>query len=276
MRAGLPLFHKVAGTRILVAGDPGMAAPKRQLVERAGGVVITDPDTAIEQGVRLAFVAEPAEEDARAMAERLKEAGMLVNVVDRPTLCDFTTPSILERDPLAIAIGTGGASAGLAKQLRLALERLLPAGLGELASGLAAIRPRLRELVPDGGERRRLLDQALAPGGALDPLREGAAAGVSDWLASLRGREAAPRDEVQAIQLASFDADDLTLRQARWLGEADCILHHPTIPAAILARSRADAERVVFDGAEPPLVELRSKGLIVILRAPPSGSAGER
>ena len=38
---------------------------------------------------------------------RLKARGMIVNAVDRPALCDFTTPAIIERDPVLVAIGTG-------------------------------------------------------------------------------------------------------------------------------------------------------------------------
>ena len=72
-------------------------------------------------------------EACEAAAANLRDAGMLVNVVDQPELCDFTTPSILDRDPVLIAVGTGGASAGLAKHLRLRLEQFLPLSLGELA-----------------------------------------------------------------------------------------------------------------------------------------------
>ena len=44
---------------------------------------------------------------------------------NRPELCDFTTPSLLDRDPVLVAIGTDGASAGLAKHLRLRLDALV-------------------------------------------------------------------------------------------------------------------------------------------------------
>ena len=77
-----------------------------------------------DPGARLAFVALPEPE---AAAERLRARGVLVNVPDRPELCDFIVPSVLDRKPVLIAIGTGGASAGLAKALRLRLEVLLPA-----------------------------------------------------------------------------------------------------------------------------------------------------
>jgi uroporphyrin-III C-methyltransferase/precorrin-2 dehydrogenase/sirohydrochlorin ferrochelatase len=247
--ASLPLFHQIAGQSVLVLGDGAAAEPKRRLVERAGGVVTSDMARAIDEGVRLAFVAY---EDARACevaAINLRCAGLLVNVVDRPELCDFTTPSILDRDPLLVAIGTGGASAGLAKHVRLRLERVLPASLGLLARALDAAREPLRARFPDGLARRRAIDAALAEGGPLDPLDSAAHQRVAEWLSALAdasgstdGQEAA-QARVIDITLTSPDPEDLTLRQARLLGEADTLLLDGPVPAAILARARADAAR---------------------------------
>jgi uroporphyrin-III C-methyltransferase/precorrin-2 dehydrogenase/sirohydrochlorin ferrochelatase len=276
--ASLPLFHQIAGQSVLVLGDGAAAEPKRRLVERAGGVVMDDMARAIDEGVRLAFVAY---EDARACevaAINLRCAGLLVNVVDRPELCDFTTPSILDRDPLLVAIGTGGASAGLAKHVRLALERVLPASLGLLARGLEAAREPLRARFPDGAARRRAIDTALAQGGPLDPLNDGAHQHVTAWLASLSsgadaGAAGAPADgtpasngEPIAIVLASPDPEDLTLRQARLLGEADTLLLDGAVPPAILARARADAARRQWDASA---AKNPSTGSTLILRYRP-------
>src|SRR3546814_6719103 len=93
----------------------------------------------------------------------------------RPVLCDFTTPSILDRDPLLIAIGTGGASAGLAKHLRLRLEAILPQSLDKLARALFDAREAMHKRFPAAADRRRALDTALQAGGPRDPLREAAA-----------------------------------------------------------------------------------------------------
>ena len=154
----LPLFHRVAGQPVIVLGEGDMAEPKRRLVERAGGRVVTDMQQGIDEGARLAFVAHDDEKMCEGDAIRLRCAGLLVNVVDRPDLCDFTTPSLLERDPVLIAVGTSGASAGLAKQLRLRLEKLLPADLGALAEKLSAMRGAIKARFPEMGERRRALD----------------------------------------------------------------------------------------------------------------------
>ncbi len=118
----LPLFHRVAGQPVIVLGEGPAADAKRRLVERAGGDAVADLQAGIERGARLAFVALDEQQEAEAAVMRLHRAGVLVNVADRPALCDFTTPSILDRDPVQIAIGTEGASAGLAKQLRLRFE----------------------------------------------------------------------------------------------------------------------------------------------------------
>ncbi|MBA4164876.1 MAG: siroheme synthase [Erythrobacter sp.] len=246
----LPLFHRVRGGRVVVIGEGEAAVAKRRLVERAGGIPCSEAEA---HHAAIAFVALQDPRAAEVAARRIKRRGMLVNVVDRPDLCDFTTPSILDRDPLLIAIGTGGASAGLAKHLRLRLEAILPQSLGKLARALFDAREALRKRFPDAADQRRALDTALQAGGTLDPLREDAAERVPGWLESADAASVTGR---HAFTIASEDPDDLTVRQARLLGQADVILHDSTIAPAILARARADAVRHVlpYDGPSEGLV----------------------
>jgi uroporphyrin-III C-methyltransferase/precorrin-2 dehydrogenase/sirohydrochlorin ferrochelatase len=230
----LPLFHRVAGEAVIVLGEGPAADAKRRLVERAGGIVAGADD----RDARLAFVAL---DEPEAAAARLKSRGVLVNVTDRPDLCDFTVPSLLDRDPVLVAVGTGGASAGLAKQVRLRLEGVLPPSLGKLAEALHAARDALRERWPKADDRRRALDAALGQGGALDPLDENSAGRVEAWL---QNSTAPAAQEPVSLIIASDDPDDLTLRQARLLGMADCVMFAPGIAPAILTRARADAVRL--------------------------------
>ncbi len=240
MIASLPLFHRIATQPVIVLGSGDAAEAKRRLVERAGGEVIDDLADGLDRGARLAFVAHDDAASMEADTVRARCAGLLVNATDRPELCDFTVPSLLDRAPVLIAIGTGGASAGLAKALRLRLETLLPQTLGALADALYAARGKLRTRWPDAGDRRRALDTALGEGGALDPLRADRASAVEAWLTDGCDGE---RKQTVEIRLRSDDPEDLTLREARLLGQADMVRHDAGVPLAILARSRADAMR---------------------------------
>jgi uroporphyrin-III C-methyltransferase/precorrin-2 dehydrogenase/sirohydrochlorin ferrochelatase len=249
----LPLFHRIAGRPVIVLGEGEAAEAKRRLVERAGGFVVGEDSAE----ARLAFVALEAPD---ACAARLRARGVLVNVVDRPELCDFTVPSILDRAPVLVAIGTGGASAGLAKALRLRLEALLPQSLGRLAATLAAAGAALRQRWPDAGDRRLALDGALGVGGALDPLREESADRLHAWLD--RADDGAPAGIVE-VRLRSPDPEDLTLREARLLGSADILAYEEAAPAAVLDRARADAARIPLQTGDPAP---EGKGLVVVLR----------
>ncbi|WP_324828147.1 precorrin-2 dehydrogenase/sirohydrochlorin ferrochelatase family protein [Qipengyuania zhejiangensis] len=250
----LPLFHRIAGTRVAVVGDGAMADAKARLVIRAGGIPC--PETEAHHA-RIGFVALEDPRAAAAAALRLKRLGLLVNVADRPELCDFTLPSVLDRDPVLVAVSTGGASAGLAKHLRLRLEALLPQSLGALAAALSSARDAMRVRFPDGTERRRAVDEALGEGGILDPFSGQAAHNVSGWLAG--NRVVADAGTIE-FTLQSDDPEDLTLRQARALGKADTVLHEPGIPEAILVRARADAARCALPCDVP------DEGFTVILR----------
>lgn len=241
----LPLFHRVAGQKVLVLGDGEAAEPKRRLVERAGGIVIDDQAQAIDEGVRLAFVAFDDPKACEVAAINLRCAGILVNVVDRPELCDFTTPSILDRNPVLVAIGTGGASAGLAKHLRLRLERILPRDLGRLARALFTARGKLREAFPDAVERRRAIDGLLQEGGSLDPLHP-TSAGMAEVVLHSVDMSLRVGNFTTSITVRDENPDFLTVRQARELGMADTILIDGDVPPAILGMARADARRLPY------------------------------
>lgn len=252
----LPIFLDVAGRPVILIGAGEAAAAKRRLLERAGARIVGE-----EAESRLAIVALDDDAEAEAAVARLRARGILVNAVDRPALCDFTLPAIVDRDPVLVAIGTGGASAGLAKELRQRLERLLPAGLGGLAETLYAMRDDVRARWPDPAERRRAIDAALDEGGPLDPLAPHDPAALARWLAS---GEAARPDALARLALRSLDPHDLTIGEALLLGRADRVLYEPGVPAAIIDRARADAMRIETD--QPP--EENSGGIVVFVTLP--------
>ena len=243
----LPLFVRLAGRPVMLIGEGEAADAKRRLLDRAGALVVGEDAQAA-----LAIVALDAPEET---VIRLRARGVLVNAVDRSDLCDFTLPAIVDRDPVIVAIGTGGASAGLAAALRQRLEAVLPAGLGDLAKRLFAMRRELRACYPEVGARRRAISAMLAEGGEFDPFRHAGPGAVpratdaefSQFWTPGKGRS----DELRIIVLTSPDPDDLTLRQARALANADRVYHAPDAPLAILNRARADAARIAC--AVPPV-----------------------
>lgn len=242
----LPIFVRLEGRAVILLGDGAAADAKRRLLERAGAVPCGEDGQA-----SLAIVAIDDEVAAVAAVTRLRARGILVNAVDRPALCDFTLPAIIDRDPVIVAIGSGGASAGLAKALRQRLEALLPQSLGALAQALHGARDSIRGRWPDADVRRRAIDVALDQGGALDPFATPDAAAVTQWVGDTAGEsdevKEAARPVLRLLAIHSADPDDLSLRQARLLSRADRIYHRRNVPPAILARARADAARIACD-----------------------------
>jgi uroporphyrin-III C-methyltransferase/precorrin-2 dehydrogenase/sirohydrochlorin ferrochelatase len=253
----LPIFLRLQGRPVILLGEGGAAAAKRRLLERAGAIPSGEDAVAA-----LAIIAIEDDALAEAAVARLKARGILVNATDRPALCDFTLPAIVDRDPVLIAIGTGGASAGLAKALRQRLESLMPSTLGALATALGGARKAIRARWPDDADRRRAIDMALD--GPLDPLRDDAAQGVTAWLDA--SADTIP-GEMIFVTIRSDDPDDLTIAEARLLGRADHVFHSPAVHPRILTRARADAERTAVSA--PPVSPPPGLSLYLLGKAAP-------
>ncbi len=248
----LPIFVQLTGKKIILIGDGDVADARRRLIERAGAVVVAE----LSPDVRLGFVAIADPVAAAAAAERLRAAGLLVNVADQPGLCDFTLGALVERGPVTIAIGTGGASAGLAAALRQRIEQLIPERVGAIATLLGGAKAALRHAFPDGAARRRAVAALVAEGAALDPMGDGAVpTEIAQCIADLPpDAEAQVIGILEEIILTSDDPDALTLRAARLLAGADVLWHQAGVSEPVLHRARADAPRRLSE-ARPPVPE---------------------
>src|SRR5205823_7677405 len=82
----------------------------------------------------------------RRLVDEAARERVLLNVVDLPEACTFLAPAVLERGDLRVAVGTGGASPGLAARLRRELEERIGPEYATFVAILGAVR---RSLVDD-------------------------------------------------------------------------------------------------------------------------------
>ena len=240
-----PIFLDLAGRRVLVLGDGEVAARKSEPLARAGAVIVQATRFAAADlvGCVLAVGADAPEAELRALSQAAQRAGLPVNVVDRPELCSFIMPALVDRDPITVAISSAGAAPVLARMVRARIEALLPPALGRLAVLADSFKAELRRRLPDVARRRRVLDQALA-GTAADLVLAGREAEARiEFARAIEAGDVAARGTVFLVAAGPGAPDLLTLRALRLLGEADAIVHQPDIGPAILDLARRDALR---------------------------------
>jgi len=60
----------------------------------------------------------------KSVAQKGRQKGILVNVVDQPDECDFIVPSVVKRGDLIIAVSTSGKSPFISRRIREELESI--------------------------------------------------------------------------------------------------------------------------------------------------------
>jgi uroporphyrin-III C-methyltransferase / precorrin-2 dehydrogenase / sirohydrochlorin ferrochelatase len=246
----LPLFFDLVGRRVVVVGEGAAADRRADLVRSAGADVQRAVSPTLRasdfRGAAAAFIVT-GDADRDAAAQRAaRSAGVPVNVADRPALCDFILPAIVDRDEIVVAVSTGGASPTLATVLRGRIEAALPERLGAVARLAATFRAQVNALITEPARRRaffRRLVEGPAARLALAGDDAGARRAALGELDAAR-RHMAPVGIAHIVGAGPGDPDLLTLRAAQLLQEADAILHDDLVPPAVLARARRDAELV--------------------------------
>jgi len=158
-----PAFFDLRGQRVLVVGGGAVAQRKVALLERCGALItVVAPQVAPElraaaaagtlrllarefqgedlEGATLVIVATSRRALNRWIATLCNSRGIAVNVVDDREASRFIVPAIIDRDPVLVAVSTGGAAPVLARRLRERLEALLPKRYGGFALWLRELR----------------------------------------------------------------------------------------------------------------------------------------
>ncbi len=269
-----PMFLRTSGRRIVIAGGGEQAAQKARLAlktdaeirvispvlddELAGmvraGRVIHDTAPVTADSFRdnvLVFIATGCPATDTCLHAIAKGAGALVNVVDRPELCDATTPSIVDRDPVVVAIGTEGTAPVLARRIKTEVERSLPPRLGHLAALAGHLRGAVAERLPV--ETRRGFWAWVFGGAPARMHKSGAEEQAAELIKSAIQERSVPEGtgegHIALVGAGPGARDLLTLRAVERLQEADVIFYDRLVDPEVLELARRDAERV-FVGKE--------------------------
>lgn len=264
-----PMFLKVSGRRIVICGGGEQAAQKCRLALKTDATIVIatqqklddelagiisegsaelfaeDVTPSLFQGTALVFIATGCKGADGALHALAKAAGAVVNVVDQPALCDAMTPSIVDRDPVVVAIGTEGTAPVLARQIKTRMEELLEPNLG----GLATLVGRLRDSAAHhlGPIQRRDLWRwvfSASPRADFTAGRERPAAlAIKNAIAN----GGAPEQDLPGLCVVSTGQggrDMMTLRAVKRMQEADVIFYNNSFDRGYLEFARRDAERV--------------------------------
>ena len=268
MMEQLPVSLNLKGKKVVVTGGGTVAARKAELALRAGAhVLVVTPELGPEfhpisqlypgfshragvpvskdfEHAIIVYGASENDVEDRNVRELARAQGALVNVPDKPELCDFSMPSILDRSPLLIAISSAGTSPLLGRQIKERLETTIPAAYGNLARFLGGIREHVAARIPDNRQRRyffeKLLDSTVA-----DLVLAGDEARARIVLETQLDNHAAPTTgEVYLVGGGPGDPDLLTFRAMRLLQRADVVVYDRLVGSPILDLVRRDAERI--------------------------------
>ncbi|MDX8348231.1 siroheme synthase CysG [Cognatiyoonia sp. IB215446] len=263
-----PMFLQMAGRRVVIAGGGEQAAQKARLIlkseaevtilapelddELAGLVAegrithVTGPITPTHFAeTALVFVATGCPGADMALHALAKAGGAMVNVVDQPGLCDAITPSIVDRDPVVVAIGTEGTAPVLARQIKTKLEEVLEPRLGDLASLAGRLRnAAAARLAP---RARRDLWRWVFNDAPRRVFASGAERDAAKMIkAAIENGEFGIKQEgsVSLVGAGPGAKDLITLRGVQRLQEADVIYYDRLLEPEILELARRDAERI--------------------------------
>jgi uroporphyrin-III C-methyltransferase/precorrin-2 dehydrogenase/sirohydrochlorin ferrochelatase len=257
-----PLFLDLEGRRAVVVGGGEEALRKVRLLLKTGVrveliaralpgelvgnakvlLVNTPYHSDLIAGAAMVLSADDnLNERVSADAQRL---GIPVNAVDDAALSTFIIPSIVDRDPVVVAIGTEGTAPVLGQNIRAKVDAMLPRNLGALALRAAGLRDWVADRVPHGNSRRAFWSSFFSGATAVPEETHDDVAQKMALDDAIYAHGKAKPGRVSLVGAGPGDPELLTLKAHRRLMEADVIVYDRLVSPGILEMARRDATRI--------------------------------
>lgn len=196
------------------------------------------------QGQQIIFVATDNHQLNCDISTLAKAANIPVNVVDNTELCSFITPSIVDRDPLLVALSSSGTAPVLLRYLRQKLESILPARLSELAKFSDKFRDKVKAHFNNVNQRRHFWEDVIE-----GDIAETVLAGDSQQAERLIEQKLQQDEQTEAgcvylVGAGPGDPDLLTFKALRLMQKADLVVYDRLVSKPILELVRRDAEKI--------------------------------
>ena len=270
-----PLFLDARSLRCLIVGAGEIAARKLELIMKTPAHITVVAPWACETVKRLAknekvtlierefidsdltdkdmvFIATDKSETNQAIHDLAREQKVLVNVVDNTPLCQFITPSIVDRSPIIIAMSSGGVAPVLLRYLRQKLETVLPANLSKLGAFSEKFREKVKQSL-NGVTARRYFWEDVLDGDIAEMVEKGQDS-KADAAFETALTAAAENNQVQGqvylVGAGPGDPDLLTFRALRLMQKADVVVYDRLVSPQILELVRRDAEKIYVGKAK--------------------------
>ncbi|MCW8109340.1 siroheme synthase CysG [Alteromonas ponticola] len=270
-----PAFIDTTSLTCLIVGAGNVAARKLELVlkTQAQIIVVADhvspavaelaqsPNVKLHQRkfrehdlaeVGMVFVCTADTQLNEHIYRLAKPRNILVNVVDNTPLCQFITPSIIDRSPITIALSSGGAAPVLLRHLRQKLESVIPQHISKLGDFAQRARDKVKQVLRGVTARRNFWETIFEGDVAelIEKNQDEKAQRLFDQTLSLAATEQQHAGQVYLVGAGPGDADLLTFRALRLMQKADVVIYDRLVSAQILELVRRDAEKLYVGKAK--------------------------
>ena len=262
----LPIFTKLDNKPVLVVGGGEVALRKcRAFLKARASVTLVAPwfcdelkehahnnevtlidayfDESHLDGKMLVIAATDRDEVNNNVFELANARNVFVNVVDDQPKCTFIFPSIVDRNPITIAISSAGTAPVLARRLREKLETLIPQHIGPLATLVGGFRDKVKQRFKHFSDRRQFWE-GVFDSSVVSKVQTGDTQGAEQQLEQMLDAKAEPEGEVYVVGAGPGDPELLTLKALQLMQQADVVVYDFLVSDEIMELVRRDADLI--------------------------------
>ena len=187
-RVGLRKVKTLITCGALVTVVGSKIGDELQSLSNSTGITIKQrPYRSTDLGNMFLVIGATDNEDVnRRISEDAEKVNMLCNIADRPKVCNFILPAIIQRGDLVMTVSTSGKSPAFAKKLKKNLEIEFGEEYAEFLCLMGAVRKKLLSAEHAPEDHKPLFEQ-LIDGNLIDHIRNEDIQAIDALLCSVLG-----------------------------------------------------------------------------------------